>query len=225
MLDQNTDRMWYVIGAIVIGAAIIAMGLNIFSESFDSVDGMMSDLSGVAFQKIDMIGSIDDIELGGNLLTTSNIKLSKGASSNIGSVDKFQLEVDDSAHGGIYLDRTQINYKPNTKYVLKYTYQKVSGNLVSFGGHFPFNPKTSSLVYVDGVLNSKDYHDPYSAFVIDDMLEHDVFIRFTTSDSLFENSPWSDKNVWIQPNRRNSEPVTVDITNLTLHEEIEGDDV
>ncbi len=38
MLDQNTDRMWYVIGAIVIGAAIIAMGLNIFSDSFESVD-------------------------------------------------------------------------------------------------------------------------------------------------------------------------------------------
>ncbi len=42
MLDQNTDRMWYVIGAIVIGAAIIAMGLNIYSDSFDSVDGLMA---------------------------------------------------------------------------------------------------------------------------------------------------------------------------------------
>ncbi len=38
MLDQNTDRMWYVIGAIVIGAAIIAMGLNIFDNSFESVE-------------------------------------------------------------------------------------------------------------------------------------------------------------------------------------------
>ncbi len=41
MLDQNTDRMWYVIGAIVIGAAIIAMGLNIYSDSIASVDDMM----------------------------------------------------------------------------------------------------------------------------------------------------------------------------------------
>ncbi len=48
MLDQNTDRMWYVIGAIVIGAAIIAMGLNIFDESFDSVDGMFTTISDVA---------------------------------------------------------------------------------------------------------------------------------------------------------------------------------
>ncbi len=48
MLDQNTDRMWYVIGAIVIGAAIIAMGLNIFSDSFDSVDDNFAGIMGVA---------------------------------------------------------------------------------------------------------------------------------------------------------------------------------
>ncbi len=52
MLDQNTDRMWYVIGAIVIGAVIIAMGLNIFSESFDSVDGMMASLTDMAGDNI-----------------------------------------------------------------------------------------------------------------------------------------------------------------------------
>ncbi len=56
MLDQNTDRMWYVIGAIVIGAAIIAMGLNIFSESFNSVDEMMSSLTGIASDNVTSIG-------------------------------------------------------------------------------------------------------------------------------------------------------------------------
>ncbi len=57
MLDQNTDRMWYVIGAIVIGAAIIAMGLNIFNESFDSVDSMMSNLTGIASDNVSSIGN------------------------------------------------------------------------------------------------------------------------------------------------------------------------
>ncbi len=56
MLDQNTDRMWYVIGAIVIGAAIIAMGLNIFSESFNSVDEMMTSLTGIASDNVTSIG-------------------------------------------------------------------------------------------------------------------------------------------------------------------------
>ncbi len=56
MLDQNTDRMWYVIGAIVIGAAIIAMGLNIFSESFDSVEDNFGIVAGVAEDTIDSMG-------------------------------------------------------------------------------------------------------------------------------------------------------------------------
>lgn len=44
MLDQNTDRMWYVIGAVLIGAAII-FGMNTFMpETFASVGGMFEDL-------------------------------------------------------------------------------------------------------------------------------------------------------------------------------------
>ncbi len=55
MLDQNTDRMWYVIGAIVIGAAIIAMGLNIFDESFDSVEDNYSQLLAISTFNVDDI--------------------------------------------------------------------------------------------------------------------------------------------------------------------------
>ncbi len=75
MLDQNTDRMWYVIGAIVIGAAIIAMGLNIFDESFDNVGYMMSDLAVVAdlnmssMQTNENLVGVNDLEVyGGTLL-------------------------------------------------------------------------------------------------------------------------------------------------------------
>ena len=43
MLDQNTDRMWYVIGAVLIGAAII-FGMNtLMPEAFASVGTMMGD--------------------------------------------------------------------------------------------------------------------------------------------------------------------------------------
>ncbi len=56
MLDQNTDRMWYVIGAIVIGAAIIAMGLNIFDETFDSVEDSYASVIGIAGDYVDYIG-------------------------------------------------------------------------------------------------------------------------------------------------------------------------
>src|SRR5699024_3230746 len=44
MLDQNTDRMWYVIGAVLIGAAII-FGMNtLMPNTFASVGSMMSDV-------------------------------------------------------------------------------------------------------------------------------------------------------------------------------------
>ncbi len=69
MLDQNTDRMWYVIGAIVIGAAIIAMGLNIFDSSFESVDSLM-------VQQMDIAGrTLDEFEImSRNLLIDSDFE-------------------------------------------------------------------------------------------------------------------------------------------------------
>ena len=37
MLDQNTDRMWYVIGALVVGAGIILLANNTMPEVFANV--------------------------------------------------------------------------------------------------------------------------------------------------------------------------------------------
>lgn len=46
MLDQNTDRMWYVIGAVLIGAAII-FGMNTFMPSaFASVTNTFDEVLG-----------------------------------------------------------------------------------------------------------------------------------------------------------------------------------
>lgn len=44
MLDQNTDRMWYVIGALVVGAGIILLANKTMPEVFASVGGMMGDV-------------------------------------------------------------------------------------------------------------------------------------------------------------------------------------
>lgn len=43
MLDQNTDRMWYVIGAVVIGAAIILILNSTASAMFSSVANTFED--------------------------------------------------------------------------------------------------------------------------------------------------------------------------------------
>ena len=46
MLDQTTDRMWYMIGAILLGAAIIGAMLFFMPEAFASVGGMFDDFIG-----------------------------------------------------------------------------------------------------------------------------------------------------------------------------------
>ena len=56
MLDQNTDRMWYVIGAILLGAAIIFGASTMFPRAFASVGGMMSGVIG----NIHLLEDVDD---------------------------------------------------------------------------------------------------------------------------------------------------------------------
>lgn len=41
MLDQHTDRMWFVIGALVVGAGIILLANNMIPEMFAKVTGSM----------------------------------------------------------------------------------------------------------------------------------------------------------------------------------------
>ncbi len=59
MLDQNTDRMWYVIGAIVIGAAIIAAALFLFDNTImTNIKTMMESLTTRATSGVDNIGKV-----------------------------------------------------------------------------------------------------------------------------------------------------------------------
>ena len=37
MLDQNTDRSWWMIGAVVVGAALVGLAKLYFPEVFESV--------------------------------------------------------------------------------------------------------------------------------------------------------------------------------------------
>lgn len=37
MLDQNTDRMWFVIGALVVGAGIILLANSLFPSMFKNI--------------------------------------------------------------------------------------------------------------------------------------------------------------------------------------------
>ena len=67
MLDQNTDRMWYVIGAVLIGAAII-FGMNtLMPEAFASVSDSFTDIAEVAREGVSGLHPyVNDLE--GNMI-------------------------------------------------------------------------------------------------------------------------------------------------------------
>lgn len=56
MLDQNTDRMWYVIGALVVGAGIILLANKAMPEMFASVTESFEGASSGAMSVIDEVG-------------------------------------------------------------------------------------------------------------------------------------------------------------------------
>jgi len=37
MLDQNTDRSWWMIGAVIVGAALVGLAKKLFPQQFNSV--------------------------------------------------------------------------------------------------------------------------------------------------------------------------------------------
>lgn len=53
MLDQNTDRMWFVIGALVVGAGIILLANKTMPEIFASISKSMNDTVNTSVDEID----------------------------------------------------------------------------------------------------------------------------------------------------------------------------
>lgn len=74
MLDQNTDRMWYVIGALVVGAGIILLANKTIPEIFASVGGMMNDLIDVIPDGSSKRVAISDLPQDYNLISQDNIE-------------------------------------------------------------------------------------------------------------------------------------------------------
>lgn len=87
MLDQNTDRMWFVIGALVVGAGIILLANKAMPEIFASVASSFEEVSDNA------TSSISDIKvLDGNLLTLATehkYTFSNGANGIVGNMTKI----------------------------------------------------------------------------------------------------------------------------------------
>lgn len=70
MLDQNTDRMWYVIGAVIVGATIIFIANGTMPDLFASVTGTFEESAGKA---TNVIEDITPLPIEGDLILRAGV--------------------------------------------------------------------------------------------------------------------------------------------------------
>ena len=236
MLDQNTDRMWYVIGAVLIGAAII-LGMNTFMPSaFASVGNNMQTV-------IKYIDGYGENLLNGYVIYEHNVNITEEYHEDFESI----TFTSDNAFDGIYLTLADLGLENNKEYVLRYNIQKTDGTFLNVAGHTDAVFDSELLMgpdvyYVDEELMPYPYDMNYigpdgeyvelmgDEFLEDDFEDHLVEFYFTTDDNFTENLvdakgvPQTKGRVFIQANRGVEDtPVTVRITNLELVEVLRDD--
>lgn len=102
-----------------------------------------------------------------------------------------------------------------TRYALHYSYQKLDGDLNTFGGHTD-GLYINNIVSVDGDVTSQ-YEENDSAYAADDKEEHQVVVEFVTPRDK------ANANFYIQPNRGDFDFVTLRIFDVYLVEVPEED--
>lgn len=136
MLDQNTDRMWYVIGALVVGAGIILLANGALPDIFASVTGTFEESVGKAITVADDIGSYD-----ANLLRVAfehKYTFANGLNGNVGTtanVDGEIVRTHDTMFEKMHVTpgNTYIFYSPEGLYNASIAYYDASDNYV--GGY------------------------------------------------------------------------------------------
>lgn len=214
MLEQNTDRMWYVIGALVVGAGIILLTNKFMPEIFANVsNSYQSKTLDIAYE----IQSHDSDKTsdGVNLLKESMITAfqSKVDKTKYATTGDLILTTTNNLYSGIQLAKADLPLEPNTAYTLHYSYQKVSGVLTTFGGHTQGHIFSPNLVYFDGEKQPVEYYNNQSIYSGDDTDIHTVEVHFATGSTL---EGGDERGIWIQPNRGVTDIATVKIFDLKL---------
>lgn len=75
MLDQNTDRMWFVIGALVVGAGIILLANEVFPKMFGDISETMANVVN------DASGLLDESEESNNIVWASSSNIFNNSST------------------------------------------------------------------------------------------------------------------------------------------------
>lgn len=122
MLDQNTDRMWYVIGALVVGAGIILLANKAMPEVFASVADTFKGKTDEVTSVVDEIGARPNLLLGTSHEWSEHLVkqyvADTGQSSSYRAIADVNLEPGDVVtfsgeyDVGDYLFAPRINFSP-----------------------------------------------------------------------------------------------------------------
>ena len=113
MLDQNTDRMWYVIGALVVGAGIILLANKTMPDVFASVSKSFEQPLNSA------IGQLRELANTKNLYTNGDFRY-QGVPTDKGYT---------IGNSTTSIVQKNIPVKPNTTYELRYYKKGVATNM------------------------------------------------------------------------------------------------
>ena len=179
----------------------------------NGVEGLTVDAKQVSrFNHLSNTEIIARWKLAPNLLVlNNNIEFALGATGS-GTLDRLEITTGPFVIAGLRIHEK--TFEKNSEYELSFSYQKIGGTLVSFGGHtgiaFPNNKHT----YLNGELVRGELHDENSIYTGDNNQEHFARFRFSSEDMPDIND--NNGTIWIQPNRGHAISATVILRNIKL---------
>ena len=191
MLDQNTDRMWFVIGAVIVGAAIIFIANGSLPTLFASVADTFKNASVEALHIIDGLQEeLVDVEyhVYPAVSEPHNGYVDMSKYNQTGEI----IIQHDAGVDGVYMMVDDLELKTNTEYVFSFSFQKLDGTLWGIGGHTD-QAYANNTYHVDGTRmltpfrNRQSWSESMSEKVNRGGI-HEAVVRFTTPDELISNN-------------------------------------
>lgn len=199
MLDQNTDRIWYVIGAVLIGAAVILIFNGAVPSLFGQVANTYEEKTEEATNGAEKLASVDMVDTG---LTGRDIQpWHEGEIEYVSEGSDSFILTSEEQRGGFSFPAHY--FQLGETYTLTFDITKLEGTIDGVGGHLRIAEEDNIKVKIDGQLAEiweiRERADNLWQTGIsypDDDQTHTIEVTFTkTTDDV------ADKRVYVQPNR------------------------
>ena len=208
MLDQNTDRMWYVIGAVLIGAAIIFGASTLMPETLASVSDSFVHVSQKISDELHLRTSKNEdgykIDVGDTNIykpyTYNSSLLSNGYRLDL-KMDVMDINPEGYNHLGAPpgLVFSSNIFEEGARYNLRFNIKVNDGYINTIGGHSALEEDVS--VFIDGKIISNSWTGGNYNYFPKDYDVHQIDVLFTYGLLDPDNKYHSNPNIYIQPNR------------------------